>query len=95
MDKRGRVDIKERLCHALDIQPDVFPNESLVEIRGRNGVTVKGGGRFLTYTDTLIRIGRGKTVLRIEGTRLCCTAYHVGAAVVDGLISSVSFEEDI
>ena len=95
MDKREKRDIKERLCHALDIQPDVFPKESLVEIRGRNGVTVRGGGRMLTYTDVLIRMRLGKGILRIEGKRLCCTAYHVGAAVIDGRIDTVSFEDEL
>lgn len=95
MDKREKRDIKERLCHALDIQPDIFPRESLVEIRGRNSVTVRGGGKMLTYTDALIRIQAGKGILRIEGRRLCCTAYHVGTTVIDGRIDTVSFEEEV
>ena len=94
MDKREKRDIKERLCHALDIQPDIFPKESLVEMRGRNSVTVIGGGKMLTYTGALIRIQVGKGILRIEGRRLCCTAYHVGATVIDGRIDAVSFEEE-
>ena len=95
MDKREKRDIKERLCHALDIQPDVFFGEGLVEIRGRNSVTVRGGGKMLTYTDAVIRIQVGKGVLKIEGRRLCCTAYHVGAAVIDGRIDTVTFEEEV
>lgn len=95
MERNEKRDLKERLCHALDIQPDVFPKESLVEIRGRNEVTVKGGGKMLTYTDVLIRMQVGKGVLRIEGRRLCCTAYHVGATMIDGLIDTVSFEGEI
>lgn len=93
-DRGDRSDMRERLCHALDIQPDIFPGESFVEIRGRNSVTVKGSGRVLTYTDTLIRFALCKGVLRIEGRRLCCSSYHSGAAVVDGRISLVCFEEE-
>lgn len=95
MDKREKRDIKERLCHALDIQPDIFPSESFVEIRGRNAVTVKGGGKMLTYTDSLIRICVGKGAVRIEGVRLCCTAYHIGATVIDGRIDTVAFEDEV
>lgn len=93
-DKRDRATVKERLCHALDVQPDVFPRESFVEIRGRGYVAVRGSGRVLTYTDKLIRLTLAEGVLRIEGDRLCCSAYHYGAAVVDGRITSVCFEEE-
>ena len=91
---KDKVSVRERLCHALDVQPDVFLLESLVEIRGKNCVAVSGSGRVLTYTDKVIRLTLAKGVLRIEGERLCCTSYHYGAAVVDGLISCVCFEEE-
>lgn len=94
-DKNKKRDIRERLCHALDIQPDIFPGESLVEIRGRCGVTVRGSGKMLTYTDGIIRIKLGKSILRIEGNRLCCTAYHPGASVIDGRIRAVVFEDEV
>ncbi len=97
MEKRrtkDRVGIRERLCHSLDIQPDVFPGECFIELRGRNSVTVKGGGRVLTYTDSTVRFALRHGALRIDGKRLCCSSYHRGAAVVDGLISSVIFEEE-
>ena len=93
-DRKDRASVRERLCHALDVQPDVFPFESFVEIRGRNCVAVRGSGRVLTYTDKLIRLTLAKGVLRIEGERLCCSAYHYGAAVVDGRIICVCFEEE-
>ena len=91
-DNKEKISVRERLCHALDVQPDVFLFESLVEIRGRNCVAVSGSGRVLTYTDNVIRLTLAKGVLRIEGERLCCASYHYGATVVDGLISCVCFE---
>ena len=88
-----KADIKERLCHSLDIQPDIFPFGTLIEMRGRNSVTVRGGGSVSDYTDTHIRIkGRGADIC-IEGERLCCTSYCRGAATIDGKIRSVSFSE--
>ena len=89
-----KADIKERLCHALDISPDIFPNGTLIEIRGRNSVTVSGAGGVTVYTDTEIRFAIRGGEIRILGQRLCCASYHKGCAVVDGLIGSVSFEEN-
>ena len=92
--KTDKAEMRERLCHALDIQPDVFPLETMIEIRGRSSVTVKGSGKVLTYTDSVIRLCVRKGVLRIEGKRLCCASYHVGAAVIDGYVRLVCFEEE-
>ena len=89
----NKAGIKERLCHTLDIQPDIFPGGTLVEIRGRNSLTVKGGGRITAYTQSEIRLRLKDGELSVKGRRLCCSAYHRGAVVIDGLVDSVSFEE--
>ena len=70
MPKKNMVDvsekkrIRERLCHALDIPPDIFLGGTLVEMRDRNFITVKGGGGITLYTDTQIRI-------LVRGGELC------------------------
>ncbi len=87
-----RAGFKERLCHTLDIQPDIFPRGTFVEIRGRNSVTVKGGGRITLYTEEEIRLVLGEGELCVRGKRLCCSAYCRGATVIDGYVSSVDFE---
>lgn len=91
--KKEKASIKERLCHSLDIQPDIFPRQTFIELRGRNSVTVRGCGRVKVYTDTEIKLSSAEGLVCIKGRRLCCTAYHKGAAVIDGFICSVSFEE--
>lgn len=91
--KGGKVSVKERLCHTLDIQPDVFLGGTLVEIRGRNAVTVKGGGRITVYTDEEVRLLTREGAVSIRGQRLCCASYCRGTVCVDGCIRSVSFEE--
>ena len=48
--------LRERLCRALDLAPDCFSGECLVELRGRYAATVRGGGRILLYTPEEIRI---------------------------------------
>ena len=90
--REERAGFKERLCHALDIQPDIFPRGTLVEIRGRNSVTVKGGGRITLYTEEEIRLVLSDGELCVRGKRLCCSAYCRGATVIDGYVSSVGFE---
>lgn len=85
--------LKERLCHALDVPPDLFPQETFIELRGRSSLSVSGAGGVTLYTDRQVRFALRRGELCIRGRRLCCTSYHKGSATVDGLISSVSFEE--
>ena len=91
--KEGKATVRERLCHTLDIQPDIFLGGTLVEIRGRNAVTVRGGGRITVYTEEEIRLLTREGAVSIRGRRLCCSSYCKGTVSVDGRISSVSFEE--
>ena len=89
--KRG---LKERICKALDIYPDVFPGTCTVEVRGRNLVVVRECGKILLYTPDRIKIKVSKGRLQVDGKRLECTAYHKGSVMIDGYINSVSFEEE-
>ena len=91
---REKAPLRERLCHALDIPPDVFPHQTHIDVRGRNCVTVKGCGRVTVYTDSEIRFAIADGEVCIRGERLCCCAYRKGEAVVDGCVRSVSFEEE-
>lgn len=97
MKKRRRgeetPDIKERLCSALDIVPDTLPREGMVEIRGRNYVNIKEGGKIVLYTPEKITVELGNGTVSVCGKRLVCTSYSLGYVRVDGLILSVCFEE--
>lgn len=86
--------LRERLCQALDLVPDSLPRESLVELRGRNAMTVRGGGKILLYTPEEIRISLKRGCLSVVGKRLVCTSYYVGAVGIEGLICRISFEEE-
>ena len=90
---RERVGFSEFVCKSLDIQPDVFVNDTLIEIRGRNKLTVRGGGKMLSYSPDEIRLLLKKGELRIEGKRLFCGSYSKGFIEIDGLINSVCFKE--
>ena len=87
--------MRERLCHALDIKPDIFLGETLIELRGRNSLTVQGGGGITVYGESEIRFKLRRGELSVKGERLACASFERGAAVVDGNIFSVSFEEDV
>ncbi len=82
-------DMRERLCRALDIVPDMIPGAGTVEIRGRNSVCIREGGRILHYTEELVSVEYGKGRVEVKGKRLCCTSYHSGVIRIDGLICSV------
>ena len=90
-DKNERL--KEKVCRVLDIQPDIFPKETLVEIRGRGAVTIKGGGAIRVYNDDIIKLAVRGGSLAIRGEGLCCSAYCRGSVTIEGKIGSVSFEE--
>ena len=92
-ERTRRENFRERICRVLDIPPDGLSSETLVEIRGRGGVTVSGASVILTYTDTLIRLCGRHTVLRIEGSELFCASFSSESVRIDGRIESVRFEE--
>ena len=82
---------RERMNRALDIPPDLWPRGTLIEIRGQESMTVRGGGRILVYTPDRICMELGKEVLTICGQRLACTSYYVGAIGIEGRIERVCF----
>lgn len=91
--KKGGATWREKLSVALDIPSDIFPGGTSVEIRGRESVTVNGGGAIDLYTDTEVRIACGDTETVIFGKRLCCRAFRRGRVTVTGRIDSLHFEE--
>ncbi len=92
--KKERISLSERLCHTFDIQPDVFPRQTFIELRGQNSVTLHGCGRVIVYTDTLICVECREGRVSVKGLRLCCSAYKRGTAVIDGYITAVEFEKN-
>ena len=91
--ERGRW--RERLCRSLDLLPDCLSGESLIEIRGRGLLRLRGGGKILLYTPQRICIALKRGRLSIKGARLVCIAYHAETVEIEGEIGSVSFEEEI
>ena len=93
MKKERAGSLSERICRALDIEPDVLPSASLVEIRGRGEVSVNGGGRIIDYTETEIRIALKKGAVAVRGKRLSCASFCAGKVRIVGRIDSVVFEK--
>ena len=87
----------ERICRRLDISPEALPHGHAVEILGKSLVKIRGGGRILLYTRDQIRISlpcKNEYIL-VKGAELSCSSYNRGVLGVEGLISSVSFEENV
>ena len=91
--KERKADLKERLCGALDIVPDTMPRTGMVEIRGRNSVCIREGGKILSYAPDCISVQMRGGDISVRGKRLVCTTYYKGVVRIDGYISSVSFSE--
>lgn len=83
----------EMIYGVLDIQPDTLPYGTLIEIRGRGSVTLRGCGHVLLYTDSEMRFSCHGGQICIKGRRLLCSSYCRGAAVIDGIIDAITFEE--
>lgn len=94
---RRTISKSERLCRILDISPETLPHGHAVEILGNSLVRVRGGGSILLYTPEEIRIDipRGNEYLSVKGDELSCSSYNRGALGIEGVIRSVSFEENL
>ena len=77
----------------LDMPPDLFLGGSLIEIRGRGEMTVRGSGKILVYTPEQICVALADGMLSVKGQLLTCTSYYVGAIGIEGRIDEVSFGE--
>ena len=82
---------RERVSRVLDVPPDLLPGGSLLEIRGRQAITVRGSGKILRYTPEEVCVELGRTVLSVKGRRLVCTSYYLGALGIEGRIDEVTF----
>lgn len=82
---------RERMSRALDMPPDLIGRGSLVEIRGRGMMTVRGNGKILVYTPNEIAVALHDGTLTVRGRRLVCTSYYVGALGIEGRIDEVVF----
>lgn len=91
----GKRNFRQKLCASLDIEPDVLPHGSLVEIRGRERVRISGCGRILNYTQEQIRVALHKGAVCVSGEELLCSSFCRGELSVEGRIDGVCFEEDV
>lgn len=89
-----RMGFRERICKVLDIQPDIFDKDTLIELRSRNKVTVRGKAKILSYSPTAVRLQTGNGELCIDGKRLFCSSYSKSFIEINGLISAICFREE-
>ena len=93
--KKGeRADLKERLCQAFDLSPDLLPGGFSVNIRGKNQVSIEGSGKILHYTPERVSVRVSGGSVTISGRRLCCVSYLAGAVEIQGRIDAVYLEEE-
>ena len=93
IDNNRKMSFFQKLYSKLDIPPDLL-NGIFVEIRGKSNVCIHGCHEILLYTPDEVKVRMTGCVLSVKGNNMYCTAYHSGNAEIDGVIDSVSFEED-
>ena len=91
--QKEKIDLRERICKALDLQPDISEHDTLVQIRGRNKTTVHGARRIISYSPTEVRLDTKRGELQISGKRLFCSSYSRGFVEIEGLINNIVFGE--
>lgn len=91
--RSDRADLREKLCAALDISPDLLPGGFSVDIRGRNLVSVAGGGKILLYNPERVSIAVPSGRVTIVGKRLSCVSYLAGTVDIQGHIDGVFLED--
>ena len=93
MSDKEKSGVMARLGRALDIPPDVLSRESMIEIRGRELITVHGCERIIRYLPDEIRIATAKGGVSILGARLVCISYSGKSVGIEGRIDKVLFLE--
>ena len=79
---------------AMSLPSDALWGEVRLEMRGRSTLLLSGCRRIIKYTPQEITLGVKGFFVSIAGAGLICTTYHYGSVTVEGLICSISFEEE-
>ena len=85
------MQMSEKLCRYLDITPDGYSDDGMIELRGRNYMMIHGRGKILSYTPEEIRIKLKGDCLTVRGKRLYCASFYKDSVGIEGLICNVSF----
>lgn len=91
MSDREKNGVLARLSRALDIAPDVLSRECVVELRGRELISVHGVERILLYLPNEIRILTPRGVLSIAGAGLTFISYTTGSVGIEGRVDKIEF----
>ena len=96
MAEKEKLGVMARVSRALDIPPDILSRECVIEIRGREMITVHGCERILLYLPKEIRLMTARGELSIRGEGLTCASYSAGSIGIEGRIDKASFcKEDL
>ena len=94
MSDREKNGVLARVSRALDIAPDVLARECVVELRGRELISVHGAERILVYLPNEIRVQTPRGVLSIRGDGLTFISYGAGSVGIEGIVDRLEFVEE-
>ena len=91
---KGKRDVRgfvERLVEDKDVPSELLCGGCFIEIRGRNGMTVRGCRRVVKYSPDEVVLKMKRETIVIGGKRLRCLTYLSGAIVIEGMIDALGF----
>ena len=91
----GKKGLREKAAELLGMPTDALgvTDGFMAELRGKNGITVKGCRRILTYSETRITLDTRDGAVTVLGSSLACYAYFHGAVGIEGRVYGVFFTE--
>ena len=95
MADREKSGVLARVSRALDIAPDILSRECVVELRGRELISVHGAERILVYLPGEIRVQTPRGILSIAGSGLTFISYGSGSVGIEGRVDKLEFLREV
>ena len=86
--ERDKRSVGKRIRDALELD-DINCKSDLLELRGKEELTVRSCRRILSYSEEEIKLQLCEYTLVIKGSRLYCASYYANAVRIDGAIASL------
>ena len=85
--------LSELLVKKLDLPVESIVGMPQISLCGDAQITVEGFKKILEYSDAVITLGCGKSMIEILGTDLCIKSFTKNLIFITGKIFSVGFRE--
>lgn len=87
--------MREKFASVLELPPIVPGVPSRIELHSNRELIIEGCKEILEYDENLIRINLGKINIQIMGNYLALRGITDDSVVIEGIIQSLDFQENI